>query len=148
MQFWCIGFILSIAKGDQAGVSATNESTDQGNNTSQKCAQGYEQRLKADRKYRVLQVGWGSPYSNTVAVSNHSSVHNSITEQGCSALSIIELCIQWFATAADLLFALTLQFQSWKCCALGEFLIKVNMYYKHNPSSACIVYLHCWPQLG
>ena len=28
------------AKGDQAGVSATNESTDQGNNTIQKCAQG------------------------------------------------------------------------------------------------------------
>jgi len=23
-----------------------------------------------------------------------------------------------------------------------------NMYYKPNPSSACIVYLHCWPQLG
>ena len=23
-----------------------------------------------------------------------------------------------------------------------------GVYYKHNPSSACIVYLHCWPQLG
>jgi len=41
--------------------------------------------------------------------------------------------------------ALTLKIQSGKCCALGEFLIKLwsKYIYKHNPSSASIVYLHC-----
>ena len=51
--------------------------------------------------------------------------------------------IEEFSKQFVLLFALTLQIQSRKCCALGEFLIKLwsIVYYKHNPSSSDLIVL-------